>query len=126
MLTHDEAAYFVNVTTEQMILWNPDIIIVSTLPTIEPVVTNPQWRDLRAVREKKVFMSPQGIFYWSHFSTESFLCILFLAKQFYPERFPDLDIQDELQAYYSRFYHYALTDDEARRILNHLPPKDTP
>ncbi|MFK5954248.1 MAG: hypothetical protein QM498_14410, partial [Desulfobacterium sp.] len=56
------------------------------------------------------------------FSTESFLCILFLAKLFHPQRFRDLDVAQELQDYYARFYHYALTPVEANRILKHLPP----
>jgi iron complex transport system substrate-binding protein len=123
MLTHDDQSYFVSVTTEQMILWNPDIIVVSTLPSIDPVINNPHWRKIKAVKSGKVFMSPEGIFYWSHFSTESFLCILFLAKLFHPQIFADLNIQQELKAYYSKFYHYTLTDDEADRIMNHLPPK---
>lgn len=122
MLTHDDPSYFIAVTTEQMILWNPDIIVVSTLPSIDPVIKNPHWKRLTAIKENKVFMSPEGLFYWSHFSTESFLCIMFLAKLFHPDLFSDLDVKQELQDYYSRFYHYELTEDEAERILNHLPP----
>ncbi len=122
MLTHDEPSYFVSVSTEQMLLWNPDIIVVSTLPSIDPVLANPHWKKIKAVQEKKVFMSPEGQFYWSHFSTESFLCILFLAKLFHPQKFRDLDVAQELQNYYARFYHYALTPVEANRILKHLPP----
>ena len=122
MLTHDEPSYFVSITTEQMLLWNPDIIVVSTLPSIDSVLSNPHWKKLKAVQEKKVFMSPEGQFYWSHFSTESFLCILFLAKLFHPREFSDLDITRELTDYYAKFYHYALTPIEAERILKHLPP----
>ena len=125
MLTYDDASYFVSVSTEQLILWDPDIIVVSTLPSIEPVVENPQWQKISAVKNNRVYMSPQGLFYWSHFSTESYLCILFLAKHFHPDLFMDLDVQQELKAYYKQFYHYELTDDEARRILEHLPPETT-
>lgn len=123
MLTHDDSSYFIAVTTEQMILWNPDIIVVSTLPSIDPVMNNPHWRGLTAVKEHKVVMSPEGLFYWSHFSTESFLCIMFMAKLFHPDLFADLDVTQELKDYYSRFYHYELTQSEAERILAHLPPE---
>ena len=123
MLTHDEASYFVAVTTEQMILWNPDIIVVSTLPSIDPILNNPHWKTITAVKENRVVMNPQGLFYWSHFSTESFLCVQFLAKLFHPDLFADLDVKQELMDYYAKFYHYALTPLEAEQILNHLPPK---
>jgi len=123
MQTHADPSYFVTVTTEQMILWNPDIIVVSTLPSIDSIVNDPRWQGITAVRENKVFMSPEGLFYWSHFSTESFLCILFLAKHFHPEVFSYLDVKQELTDYYTKFYHYTLTDKEAERILHHLPPE---
>jgi iron complex transport system substrate-binding protein len=76
------------------------------------------------VRENRVFMVPEGQFYWSHFSTESFLCILYLAKIFHPDLFPHLDVRQELKDYYAKFYHRDLTDDEAQRILDHLPPRE--
>lgn len=123
MLTHDDPSYFIAVTAEQMILWNPDIIVVSTLSSIDPIVNNPNWRGLAAVKNKKVVMGPEGQFYWSHFSTESFLCIMFMAKLFHPDLFADLNMTQELKDYYSKFYHHKLTQDEAERILNHLPPK---
>lgn len=122
MLTHDDSSYFVSVSTEELILWNPDIIMVSTLPSVTPVLSDSRLRNVAAVKNKQVYMTPQGQFYWSHFSTESFLCILYLAKLFHPGQFPDLDMTRELTDYYALFYHYDLTSDQAGRILAHLPP----
>ncbi len=122
MLTHDEAAYFVTVTAEQLIAWNPEIIVVGTLPSVDAFGRDPRFVSLTAVKNKKVFITPEGQFYWSHFSSESFLGILFLAKLFHPDRFAHIDLTRELKSYYAAFYHYRLSDDEARRILNHLPP----
>lgn len=28
----------------------------------------------------------------------------------------------EIKVYYQRFYHYRLTDDDVRRIIQRLPP----
>ena len=122
MMTHDEANYFISVSTEELILWNPDIILVSTLPSVDPVLSDERLQHIAAVRNRKVFMTPEGQFYWSHFSTESFLCILYLAKRFHPDAFRDLNMVRELCDYYAQFYHYKLSRDQAQRILNHLPP----
>ena len=122
MLTHDDAAYFVTVTTEELIAWDPEIIVVGTSATTDVITGDPRFQGITAVKTGRVVVSPKGQFYWSHFSSESFLCILFLAKQFHPDRFADIDLTGELTSYYENFYHYSLTDDEARRILNHLPP----
>ena len=123
MLTHDDKAYFITVTTEELIAWDPEIIVVSTASSIDEVTKDPRLQGITAVRTNRVVISPEGQFYWSHFSSESFLCILFLAKQFHPDRFADIDLKRELNSYYETFYHYSLTDDEARRILTHLPPE---
>ncbi len=122
MLTHDESSYYVTVSTEEMILWDPDIIIVSTLPSIDPIVSNPRFQHIKAVKNQNVVMSPEGQFYWSHFSTESFLCILFMARLFHPDLFQNLNLPGELIDYYARFYHYNLTLTQAKQILSHLPP----
>jgi len=47
------------------------------------------------------------------------------AKTLHPDLFQDLNMTNEVKDYYSRFYHYNLTDDEANRILQHLPPANT-
>ena len=67
-----------------------------------------------------------GIFYqlkmyWDY-SSEGVLLLEYLAKLFHPDKFADLDMKKEIKEYYSKFYNYNLTDDEAGRILNHLPP----
>lgn len=126
MLTYEDAAYFVTVTTEQLIAWDPEIVVVGTLPSVAAFVDDPRFSSLTAVKNKKVFISPEGQFYWSHFSSESFLGILFLAKLFHPDRFAAIDLNRELKSYYAAFYHYRLSDDEARSILNHLPPTGAP
>ena len=123
MLTHDDAAYFVTVTTEELIAWDPEVIVVSTAPSVDMVTNDLRLQSTTAVKTHRVVISPEGQFYWSHFSSESFLCVLFLAKQFHPDRFTDIDLMQELKSYYHTFYHYSLTDDEARRILSHLPPE---
>ena len=122
MLTHDDPSYFVSISTEELILWNPDIILVSTLPSVTPILSDARLKGVTAVKNKQVYMTPQGQFYWSHFSTESFLCILHLATLFLPDQFPDLNLIRELIDYYARFYHYDLTQDQAEQILAHLPP----
>ena len=46
----------------------------------------------------------------------------FIAKTLHPDLFKDLNMIKEIKNYYSEFYNYNLTDDQANRILNHMPP----
>ncbi len=111
-----------DVTMEQVIKWNPDFIIMGRVATTDPVVKDSKWADINAVKNGKVFVNPGGAFY-SDYGSESALLLLFLAKTFYPAKFADIDMVKEAKYFYSHFYNYQLTDDEANRILMHLDPQ---
>lgn len=49
--------------------------------------------------------------------------MLYLASTLYPDRFPDVDMTAELKKFYSEFFYYDLSDEQARRILAHLDPE---
>lgn len=110
-----------DVTIEQVATWNPDIIMMGRMNSTDPVLKDSKWQDIKAVKNNKVYLCPEGVFYWDY-SSEGILLLEYLAKTFYPDKFKDLDMIDEIKEFYSRFYNYHLTDDEANRILSHLPP----
>jgi iron complex transport system substrate-binding protein len=46
-----------------------------------------------------------------------------MAQIFYPDKFKSLNMTTELKDFYSKFFSYKLTDDQAKLILAHqLPP----
>jgi len=86
------------------------------------IMNDEQWKDIKAVKNGKVYVNPQGAFY-SDYGSEGTLLLLYLAKTFYPDKFTDLDMVKETKYFYETFYGYKLTDDEASRILSHLDPQ---
>jgi iron complex transport system substrate-binding protein len=114
---------FVDASMEQILDWNPDFILVGGLIPTEGIMTDPRWQPISAVREKRVYPCPEGVFLWGHGSSEAPLFVLWLAKLLHPDKFRDLDMEGEIREYYQRFYHYRLTDEQARRILLRLPPE---
>jgi iron complex transport system substrate-binding protein len=109
------------VTMEQMIAWDPDYIFMGRMDSREPVTKNPKWAGMSALKAGRVYLCPDGVMYWDY-SSEGVLLMQYLAKKMYPERFADLDIVAETQAYYKRFYNYDLGFSDAVRLLEHLPP----
>ncbi|HWQ66479.1 MAG TPA: ABC transporter substrate-binding protein [Methanospirillum sp.] len=110
-----------DVTVEQVAAWNPDIIMMGRINSTDVIMNDPKWQDIKAVKDNKVFICPEGVFYWDY-SSEGILLLEYLAKTFHPEKFADIDMNKEIKEFYSRFYNYDLTDTEADRILSHLPP----
>ena len=113
------------VTMEQVAAWNPDVIIVGTAPNQQnrqAILDDPRWRQIKAVREGKVFANPSGAYLWDRHSAEAALQVLWAAKLLHPALFADLDMKLETKRFYAKFFHHALTDAELASILNATAP----
>lgn len=112
------------ITPEQLLVWNPDVIFVGRVNSTDIITNDSKFSNLKAVKNNRVYLCPQGVAYWDY-GAEGVLLMEYFAKTLHPELFEDLNMTNEVKDYYSRFYHYNLTDDEAGRILQHLPPAST-
>ena len=113
------------VTMEQVIKWNPDVVICGTAPNIEnsrKIMADPQWRGIKAVKDGKVYANPTGVYLWDRHSAEGALQILWAAKLLHPEKFRDLDLKKETKAFYAQFLHYQLTDKDFDSMMNATAP----
>lgn len=111
-----EGKYFASL--EQILLWNPDVILVNELGVADYILTNKQWSSLNAVKNRKVLQLPNGISRWGHPSSpETPLAILWTAKTIYPDRFEDLDMMKETKSFYKEFYGLQLSDEVVNQIL---------
>ena len=115
---------FANANLEQLMSWNPEIILVSgySFDSAEKVKNDATWKTLRAVKNNKVYQLPQGISSWEHVSGEGVLLAIYLAKLFHPEEFKDWNMINEMTTFYSEVYEKKVTAQDAERILKCLPP----
>lgn len=108
------------VSMEQLLLWQPDVIIFEPNSMYEDVVADdPLWSDLKAVQNGKVYEVPAEPYNWLGFppSINRILGIKWLGSLFYPEQY-QYDMTEETKEFYQLFYHYELTDDEAKALLS--------
>lgn len=108
------------VSMEQLLLWQPDVIIFEPDSKYDDVLAGDAlWKDLKAVQEGKVYEVPVGPYNWLGFppSVNRILGIKWLGNLFYPEQF-NYDMLKETKEFYQLFYHYELTDEEAAELLS--------
>ena len=113
------------VTMEQVAAWNPDVVIVGSAPNQEnrqAILDDPRWRQIKAVKDGKVFVNPSGAYLWDRHSAEAALQVLWAAKLLHPSQFTDLDIGAETKRFYANFFHHVLTDSELASIMNATAP----
>lgn len=106
---------------EQIIAWNPEIIIVNSRRDIEDVRQDTRLKDISAVRANRIYAIPWGVCGWGYHTAEHPLTFLWAAKLFHPDRFRSLDLTRELKRFYSEFFAYSLSDGEAAEILAGAP-----
>lgn len=112
-----------NVSVEQLVSWNPDLIVVDGNLSASSLVKNPAWQQLSAVKNNKVYTAPSGVFGWARLGSESALQVLWLAKTIYPDRFKDVNLQKETINFYKTYFGYTLTKDQADLILAGKSPQ---
>jgi iron complex transport system substrate-binding protein len=107
-----------NVSAEQVLLWNPDVIITIDLDFATNVYSDPAWASVAAVRARRVHLSPKLPFGWVDFppSVNRLIGLWWLAKVLYPEQFPE-DLRALTRDFYQRFYHVPLSDAQIDRVL---------
>ncbi|MDD4334280.1 MAG: ABC transporter substrate-binding protein [Desulfotomaculaceae bacterium] len=112
-----EDKYFAGL--EQILLWDPDVIIVNEAGVADYMMTNTQWSSLGAVKEHKVYQMPIGISRWGHpGSLETPLAILWTAKTLYPDLFSDIDMVAETKYFYREIFNYPISDQLVARVLS--------
>ena len=118
-VTHDgRTAESRSFTLEQVILWDPDVLIVTGPKDVAPVAADRTLKQLRAVRQRRVYVVPVGAHTWANRTAEQPLTMLWAAKTFHPERLPALDLPSEVKAFYREFFGHELTPAQVAEILS--------
>jgi len=58
-----------------------------------------------------------GAHFWTHYTPEQILCILWVAKKMYPEKFEDIDMKKETSQFYEEFMGTKLSSQQINEIL---------
>lgn len=107
------------VSLEQILLWDPDYILVNDPNVVGYIMENEQWASLQAVKNGKVLPMPNGISRWGHFSSlETPLAVLWTAKTVYPERFEHIDMKTITRDFYKQSFDWNLDDKTIDKILS--------
>lgn len=116
---------------EQVFQWNPDMIIMGRVLTgnglnnsasvsdtdAGKIMNDPIWNQLKAVKDKKVFINPDGAFSWDRYSAEEALQLQWMAKLINPDKFTNIDMVKETRYFFKTFMNYDLSEEEANKML---------
>ena len=111
------------VSLEQVLAWNPDVIVSWDDQRFEGgadeiIRTDPNWSEIKAVQDGRVYTMIQTPFSWLDRppAVNRFIGLQWLTNLLYPEAY-DIDIVATTQEFYSMFYHRDLTEDQVIELL---------
>lgn len=105
------------VSPEQLLSWDPQVIVLLQGNRVNKVLQDTKLSGLSAVRNRRVYSLPESG--WDYSSPRALFCIEWLASKLYPERFSDIDIQEQANDFYQKVFgvNYrgpVLTEAQAR------------
>ena len=112
------------INMEQVYEWNPDIIFITNFTPVQPedlyenAVGQDDWSPVKAVQDKQVYKLPLGTYRSYTPSTDTPMTLLWMAKQVYPDLFPDVDITREVKNYYEEMYGVELSSQQVQRMYH--------
>jgi iron complex transport system substrate-binding protein len=107
-----------NVSIEQVLVWNPEVIVTIDQEFATQVRRDPAWASVAAVRSGRVHLSPKMPFGWIDFppSVNRLIGLWWIAKILYPARFPE-DMRKLTREFYTLFYHRTPSDTQIDHVL---------
>ncbi len=106
------------VSMEQITLWNPDVVMLSSDSIYDTIATDSIWKDLQAVKDGKVYEAPGNPYDWlgSPPNANRIIGIKWFGNLVYPDIY-DYDMKKETKGFYKLFYHADLTDEQVEELL---------
>ena len=108
------------VDMEQMMAWDPEVILFGPGSAYDAVGEDPAWAGLSAIRSGQYYEVPTGPYNWMGFPPAVQCCLgmLWLGKLLYPEA-ADYDLYEEVKTYYRLFYHWDLGEEQYQALVAH-------
>lgn len=107
------------ISMEQLLLYDPEVILVKEKTFFDTAYNDPRWKNLRAVREKRVYLIPFEPFNWFD-RPPSFMRLLgikWLLSLLHPHRFT-VDMAAETRLFYQLFLGVEINEIQAMEVLN--------
>ncbi len=111
-VSHNLTGYFQDISPEQLVKWNPDIVVISQhMKTGEARrIFDTALKEISAVAGHRVYRCPSSLAPWDFPSPLSALACLWTAQKTYPERFLDLDIKKIADEFHANLFGRTMSE----------------
>jgi len=96
---------WLQVSMEQIVKWNPEVVYLPAYAsyTVDDILNDPQWANISAVKNKKVYKFPSNMEPWDYPTASASLGLCWTLYNLHP----DLYTYDELMKDVNEFYQFV-------------------
>jgi iron complex transport system substrate-binding protein len=111
-VSHDLNGYFQDISPEQFLAWDPDIIFISRNLNNEGIksIQNPALQKVTALAQHRIHRFPSNLAPWDFPSPLSVLGTLWAACRAYPQYFQDIDFTAYANNFHQELFHKTLVE----------------
>ncbi len=115
------------VDMEQIVLWDPEVIIFDPDSIYSSVAEDKAWQELAAIKNGRFYEVPMGPDNWMGFppSVNRYMGMIWITQLLYPDE-AGYDVYKEASKYYELFYHCKLTEDQYKNLVANSLLKENP
>ena len=109
----------VDVSLEQVLAWDPEVIFATDLRFYRDVWTDERWAGVAAVKTRRVHLAPHLPFGWFDFppGANRLIGLYWAGRALYPRGFPD-DLRERAREFFDLFYHRRPSDAQLDALLS--------
>jgi len=106
------------VSMEQVLAWNPDVILALDPAFYQAVQTDPLWASVKAVRDRRIYLAPNLPYTWFDAppGVNRLIGVRWLLSILYPKQFPE-DLRETTRRFYQLFYQVDLSEAQLDTLL---------
>ena len=106
------------VDMEQLLLWDPDIILFAPGSVYSTVGEDEDWNQLTAIKNGNYYEVPNGPYNWMGTppSVNRYMGMIWMAQLLYPQE-AGYNMFEETAKYYNLFYHTQLTEEQYNSLV---------
>lgn len=105
-------------TMEDLLKWNPEVMILTNEKLVEEVTGNPNYSEIDAVKNNRIHIIPTVGHVWGNRTVEQPLTVMWTIHHLYPELMPKEKLEKEIKDFYKEFFNYDLKDEQITEIID--------
>lgn len=105
-------------TMEDLLKWNPQVMIVSNKKLVEEIKANPNYAGITAVKDDAFHVIPTVAHVWGNRTVEQPLTVYWTMHHLYPEIMPRDELSKEITTFYKDFFLYDMSEEQVADIID--------